>query len=186
VTDNGNIVARSSSKSSTVTNFLLNVRDDSSFRDRAEREDVSDRKVSVLAGVDELTSVHALVRDEGLGVKLESVGIAEDNLCERSPSARIMDDCTNPCQKLLHGGRRMLSIASNPGLLTLLHNASNVTMPLSVIEGTELRRRLVKTAIRSEDATSPLPLVSDDATLSILSAEFNADERMRHLPSLRG
>ena len=129
--DNGNIVARRSSKSSTVTNFFLDVRDDSSFRDGAEREDISDRKVGVLAGVDELTSVHALVRDEGFGVKLESVGIAEDNLCERSSSARIVDDCTNQSQNLLHGGRRMPSKASNPGLLTLLHNASNVTMSLS-------------------------------------------------------
>jgi hypothetical protein len=93
--NNGNVVARCASKSSTVTNLLLHVCDNSSFRDGAKREDVSDCEVGVLAGVDELTSVHALVRDEGLGVKLESVGIAEDNLCERGSSAGIMDDCGN-------------------------------------------------------------------------------------------
>jgi hypothetical protein len=93
--NNGNIVTRCASKSSTVTNLLLHVCDNSSFRDGAKREDVSDCEVGVLAGVDELTSVHALVRDEGLGVKLESVGIAEDNLCERGSSAGIVDDCDN-------------------------------------------------------------------------------------------
>ena len=93
--NNGNVVARCASKSSTVTNLLFHVCDNSSFRDGAKREDVSDCEVGVLAGVDELTSVHALVRDEGLGVKLESVGIAEDNLCERGSSTGIVDDCNN-------------------------------------------------------------------------------------------
>ena len=91
--NNGNIVARCTPKSSSVTNLLLHICDNSSFRDGAEREDISDCEVCVLAGVDELTSIHAFVCDEGLGVKLESVGIAENNLCQRSSSARIVDDC---------------------------------------------------------------------------------------------
>jgi len=89
VADNGNIVARCASKSSTVTDLLLHVRDNSSFWDGAEGEDVSDGQVRVLAGIDELTSVHALIRNEGLGVKLKSVWVTEDNLCERGSSSGV-------------------------------------------------------------------------------------------------
>src|SRR6187402_3034735 len=86
VTNDGNIVARCASKSSTVASLLLHVRDDSSFRDRTEREDVANGQIGVLARVDELTSVHALVCDEGLGMELESVWIAENDLRKRSSS----------------------------------------------------------------------------------------------------
>lgn len=81
MSNDGYIVARCAAQSSTITSLLLHVCNDSSFWDGAEREDVSDCEVGVLASVDKLTSVHSLVGDEGLGVKLESVWIAEDNLC---------------------------------------------------------------------------------------------------------
>ena len=55
-----------------------------SFRGICEGEDVADGERGVLAGVDELASVHALVGDEGLGVKLVAVGVAEDDAGERS------------------------------------------------------------------------------------------------------
>ena len=100
MTNNRNVVARCASKSSTVTNLLLDICDNSSFRDGAKREDVSDGKVGILAGVDELAGIHAFVRDEGFGVKLESVGITEDNLCERSSSARIVNDWRWQSQRL--------------------------------------------------------------------------------------
>ena len=75
VTDNRNIVSRCASESTTISRLLLNVRDDSSFWDGAKWEDVANGKTSVLACVDELTGVHALVRDEGLGSQLESVSV---------------------------------------------------------------------------------------------------------------
>lgn len=104
MTNNSNIVAGCASKSTTITSLLLHVRDDGSFWDRAEGEDVPDGKVCVLASVDELTSVHSLVRDEGLGVELESVWISELNFAKGRTTSRIVDD--------------------------LLHDAADVTMTL--------------------------------------------------------
>jgi hypothetical protein len=51
-----------------------------------------------------------------------------------------------------------------PDLLTLLHNSTNVTMSLSVIEGSELRRRLVKTGVGSKDTTTTLSLIANNST----------------------
>lgn len=139
--NDGNVVARCASKSTTVTDLLLNVGNNGTFGDRAEREDVSDSQVGVLAGVDELTSVHALVCDEGLGVELESVRIAEDNLCQRSSSSWVVDD--------------------------LLHNTSDVAMAFSVIESSECRRRLVQSSIGREHGSSTFSLVAYDTTLAV-------------------
>lgn len=84
-----NIVAGCASESTTVSRLLLNVRDDSSFGDRSKRQDIADRQGSVLSCIDELTGVHALIRNERLQSELESVGIAELNLCKRSSSAGV-------------------------------------------------------------------------------------------------
>lgn len=59
-----------------------------------------------------MTSVHALIGDEGLGDLLELVGGSEDNTGEGSTTTRVVDD--------------------------LLDYTSNVSMALGVIEGTEL------------------------------------------------
>ena len=79
VADDGNVVAGSATERTTVANLLLDVGDDSSLRDGAEGKDVADGERGVLAGVDELAGVHALVGDEGLGVELVAVGVAEDD-----------------------------------------------------------------------------------------------------------
>ena len=50
------------------------------------------------------------------------------------------------------------------GLLTLLHNAPNVTMSFSIIEGAELRRRLVETGVGSEDTTATFSLIANNST----------------------
>ena len=118
VANDGDIVSRGSSKGTTVSRLLLNVRNDSSFWDGAEGEDVSDGEVGVLAGVDELAGLHALVGDEGLGVKLVAVGVAEDDLGQRRTTAGVVDD--------------------------LLHDTTDVAMALGKVESAELRRRLVK------------------------------------------
>ena len=118
VANDGNVVARGAAESTTVANLLLDVGDDSSLGDGAEGEDVADGERGVLAGVDELASVHALVGDEGLGVQLVAVGVAEDDLGQRCATAGVVDD--------------------------LLHDTTDVSMALGEVEGTELRRRLVK------------------------------------------
>lgn len=68
VSNDGDIVSRGSAQCTTISWLLLNVRDDSSFGDGREGEDISDGQGSVLSGVDELTSVHALIGDEEFGV----------------------------------------------------------------------------------------------------------------------
>lgn len=49
-------------------------------------------------------------------------------------------------------------------LLTLLHNSTNVTMSLSIIEGSELRGRLVETGVGSKDTTTTLSLIANNST----------------------
>lgn len=119
--NDGNVVAGGTTESTTVTRLLLDVGDDGTFGDRGEREDVADSQSSVLSGVDELASVHALVGNEGLGDLLELVGVTELDLGEGSTTAGIVDD--------------------------LLHDTTGVSMTLSVVERTELGGSLVETGV---------------------------------------
>jgi hypothetical protein len=95
VADNGDVVAGGTAESATVTNLLLDVGDDGTLGHLTEGKDVADSQGSLLSGVDELASVHALVGDEGLGNLLESVGVTEDDLGERGTTtcADIIVSC---------------------------------------------------------------------------------------------
>lgn len=135
VADDGNVVARGTAQSAAVANLLLDVRDDGTLRDGGQGQNVADGQGGVLAGVDELTGVHALVRNEGLGVLLEPVGVAEDNAGERSTTAGVVDD--------------------------LLHNTANVALALGIVEGPELGGRLPEAGDGLEDAASTFPLVAN-------------------------
>jgi hypothetical protein len=135
VANDGDIVARSTSESSPVTNLLLHVGNNGTLRDRSQRQDVADCQTGILSGVDELASVQSLVGDKGLGVKLELVGIAELDTGERCTSAGIVD--------------------------YLLHNASDISMALSEIERTELGGSDTQAGVRLEDAASTFTLVSN-------------------------
>lgn len=138
VADDGDVVARGTTQSATVANLLLDVRDDGTLRHRAKGQNVADSQVGVLASVDELASVHALVGNEGLGVVLESVRVTENDLGEGSTAACVVD--------------------------YLLHNTANVAMSLGVVEGSELGGGLVEPRDGVEYRASALPLVSDNAT----------------------
>lgn len=138
VTNNGDVVAGGTAQSATVANLALDVRDDGTLRHRAQRQDVADGQSSILAGVDELAGVHALVGDEGLGVQLEAVGVTEDDLGEGSATTSVVDN--------------------------LLHNATGVAMTLGVVESSELGGGLVEASDRVEDGGATLPLVSNNAT----------------------
>lgn len=118
MSDNSNVVARGSSKRTTVTHLLLDVGDNGTLGAGSEREDVADGEGSVLAGVDELAGVHALVGDEGLGVELEAVGVTEDDLGQRGTTAGVVDD--------------------------LLHDTTNIAVSLSEVESAELGGGLVE------------------------------------------
>lgn len=92
VANNGDVVAGGSAQSATVTNLLLDVGDNGTLGHLANGKDVADGQGSLLSGVDELASVHALVGDEGLGNLLELVGVAEDNTGEGSATACTKTD----------------------------------------------------------------------------------------------
>lgn len=150
--DNGDVVTGSTADSTTVTNLLLDVGDDGTLRDGAEGEDVADGESSVLAGVDELASVHALVGDEGLALLLELVGGVEDNAGERSTTTGVVDD--------------------------LLHNTTDVAVALGIVERSELSRGLVQPGVGGEDGTAALTLVAnlrvEDAWSASTSLPFRA------------
>ena len=84
VSDNGDVVAGGAAQSSAVANLLLDIGNDGTLGHLTHGENVADGESSTLTGVDELTGVHALVGDEGLGDLLVLVGVAEDDLGERS------------------------------------------------------------------------------------------------------
>lgn len=92
MSNNGSVVSGCSGKCATVTGPLLDVADDGSFGEGRDGEDVSDGEGGLLAAVDELTGVLALGGDEGLGLELVSVGVAEDDSGERSATAAVVDD----------------------------------------------------------------------------------------------
>lgn len=121
VADNGDVVAGSAAERTTVTRVLFDVGDDGTFGDGGEREDVADGKSGVLASVDELAGVHALIGNEGLLVQLELVGVTEDNLGERCTTAGVVDD--------------------------VLDHTSYVSVSLGVIEASELGESLAQAGV---------------------------------------
>lgn len=138
VADDGDVVAGGTAQGATVANLLLDVGDDGTLRHGAQGQDVADGQGGVLARVDELAGVHALVGDEGLGVQLELVGVAEDNLGQGSATAGVVDD--------------------------LLHDTSDVSMSLGVVEGPELGGSLVQSGDRLEDGRRTLTLVPNNSS----------------------
>jgi len=146
VADNGDVVAGGTTESATVTDLLLDVGDDGTLRNGGEGKDVADGQGGALSGVDELAGVHAFVGNEGLGALLELVGRVENNTGERGATTGVVDD--------------------------LLHNTTDVSMSLRVIEAAELGRSLSETGVGSEDAAATFTLVSDNAThLDLLTSE---------------
>ena len=77
--DNGSIVARCTSKSTTVTNFLLDVTDNGTLRALAYRKNVADSKCSFFASVDESTRVETFSCNESFFPEFVAVGITENN-----------------------------------------------------------------------------------------------------------
>lgn len=96
VADDGDVATRGTAESTAVTDLLLDVGDDGTLRHLTEREDVADGKGGLLAGVDELAGVHALVGDEGLGDLLVLVRVTESDLGEGSTTT-----CESTCVSFL-------------------------------------------------------------------------------------
>lgn len=112
VTDNGDVVAGGAAEGATVADLGLDVGDDGTLRHGAEGENVADGQGGLLAGVNELAGVHALVGDEGLGVLLELVGVTEDDLGQGGTTAGVVDD--------------------------VLHDTADIAVALGIVEVAEL------------------------------------------------
>jgi hypothetical protein len=138
VANDNNVVARGTAKSTTVANLLLDVGQNGTLRNRAERENVTDVQGSLLTSVDELTSVDALVSNEGLLTLLVLVRVTENDLGKGSTTARVVND--------------------------LLDNTTNVTVSLSVVERTELGGALSQAGVSLEDGTGTLSLVANNSS----------------------
>ena len=149
VADNGDVVTGGAAKSATVTNLLLDVGDDGTLRHNTERKDVADGQSSLLSGVDELASVHALVGDEGLGDLLELVGVAEDNLGEGSTTtysisivSLLILSFPLSLSSSRRNWRRLTGIVDD-----LADYTTEVAMALGVVEVAELGRSLVEARV---------------------------------------
>jgi len=137
VSNDGGVVSGGSGDGSTVTNSLLDVADDGSLGALVKGEDVSDREGGLLSTVDEGSGGHTLSGDESLLSELVSVRVSEDDLGEGRSSSGVVDD--------------------------ILDNTSDVTVPLSEVQGSESRGLLPVVGVRLEDP-SGLPLVQDDSS----------------------
>jgi hypothetical protein len=112
VTHDDGRATRSLSKHTTIAMVVLDGRDDGTLGHPVERKNVANSKLSVLAAVDELTSVKSLNSNEQVLDVSVVVRVTEDNLSERSTSARIVH---NVSDQTLH-----------------------VTVTLGVVEGSKL------------------------------------------------
>lgn len=88
VANDGGVVTGRTGKGATVTDLLLDVADDGTFRAGGDRENIADSEGGLLSAVNESTSVETLGSNESLLAKLVAVGITEDNTGERSTTVR--------------------------------------------------------------------------------------------------
>lgn len=138
VADDDNVVTGGSGQSTSVTRLLLDVGDNGTFWNGTQRQDVTDVQRGLSTGVDELTSVHTLVGDEGLLTQLVLVWVTEDNLSQWGTSTSVVND--------------------------LLHDTTDVTMTLGEVQSSQLGSTLSQSGVGGEDRTSTLSLVTNNST----------------------
>ena len=95
MTDNNGVVSRRPSEDAAVADMVLDVADDSSFRNGSKRQHIADNEGGLLAAVDELAGVETLGGDEELVLLLVAERVAEGDLSERRATARIVDDVSD-------------------------------------------------------------------------------------------
>ncbi|MEB2874895.1 hypothetical protein VKX94_10855, partial [Lactobacillus helveticus] len=92
MSDNNGVITRSSSEDTTITDVMLDVADNSSFRNRSKRENISNDESSFLTAVQELTGVHTFGGDVELLLFLETERMTESDTSKMSTTTRIVDD----------------------------------------------------------------------------------------------
>ena len=84
VTNYSGVVTGCPSQCATVANLLLDIADNGTLGTLSNGEDIANGERSLLAGIDESTSVKTLGRDEGLLAELVTVWVAENDTGKRS------------------------------------------------------------------------------------------------------
>ena len=138
VADHDGVVPRGPGEDTTVTDVVLDVADDGTLGDPAERQDVADGERGAAAAVDELARVHALGGDEELLLVLVPEGVAEGDLGERRAAARVVDDVGD--------------------------DALEVPVALAEVEGAEPGGALAVVGVGLEDGPRTLTLRADHTT----------------------
>jgi len=137
VANDGGVVSRCPCKRSTISRTCLEVAADGSFGHLAQREDVPDGKLGLLANIDKGASVHALGSDKDLILSAMLVRVLELDTGERSATARVVNN--------------------------LLDYTPHVAVSLREVELPELGRSLVVVGMGFEDGMC-LSLCANDAT----------------------
>lgn len=142
--NDGDVVSGGSPDRTTVTGLLLDVGHDGTFGHGSKREDVANAERGLLSGVDELTSVHALVRNKTMShphlcqskthcqeyrkwiavrlvAELVAIRVTEDHLRKGSTATWVVDD--------------------------VLYDTTDVSMTLTVVEGSEFGGLLLVTSV---------------------------------------
>mmetsp|Transcript_22499 Transcript_22499/g.37052 ORF Transcript_22499/g.37052 Transcript_22499/m.37052 type:complete len:312 (+) Transcript_22499:1157-2092(+) len=132
VGDDNSEAARSTGKSTTVTNLGLNVAHNGTLGHLAQRKNISNGQGGLLSAVDELTGVHTLSSNHKLSVPLVTVSIQELDLGNGSTTTRVVHD--------------------------VLDNTTDVSTTFSVVDGTKLHGSLAGADVSLEDGGLTLPL----------------------------
>jgi len=90
VTDDDGGAAGGSGEGASVTSLGLAVRDDGTFGEAIDGQDIADGESSLGTSIDELTGEETLNSDEILSTVLELVGVSEDNLGERCAATSVV------------------------------------------------------------------------------------------------
>jgi len=146
LSNNGAVVARATRNHTTIARAGLNIGDDGTLGHRLEGECVARDQLSLLAAVQELTSVCTLDCRHQLFVDLVSASIVECNFCQRCATAWVVND--------------------------FLHDTLDEANALAEVEDTKLGCSLAGSVVRLEDGSTTLTLASDDTTHG-LSAVVN-------------
>jgi len=132
VTNNNDRGTRSSSEGATVSEFGLEVGDDSAFGHRVNWENIAYLEGCFGSGIDELSSVHSFNSDEIRSTMLVFVLVSENNLGKRSSSARVVYNVLNNALNVPASFGKVQSSESGWGDsvigITLEHSGSSVSL----------------------------------------------------------
>jgi hypothetical protein len=153
VADDDGVVSGAPGEDTAVSYVVLDVADDGSLGDTAQRQDVADGEHGATAAVDELAGVHALGGDEELLLVLVPEGVAEGDLGERRAATRVVDDVGD--------------------------DALEIPVALAEVEGAEPGGALAVVGVGLEHGTRPLTRCADHAAHHAAATAAGGEMRRR-------